>query len=533
VALLLVAATVVGACGDDDGDDAGAGGSATTQSSTAGGDTTAGASTTAAEDVDPDGVLRVGVDLAASGGLKFDPIKMATGQYIYSTPVLRSLLMRDETGALVPDLAESAEVVDPTTVTATLRPNLRFSDGTPLDAAAVKATVERNIASNNSAGLQVADLALIESVTADSPTELTITMKQPAAAVAYALLAGVEFAPVSPATYAAAATGDGTTVVGAGPMMIESYTPNASVKMVRNPNYHDPDSVTLGGIEYVNSQPGPSMVNALRSGAIDYVVVTTDQSNGLTSGYEVDQHTMTAGMTFQWCMQEGQPLGNAQVRQAISYAIDREAYNEAIYAGRSEVAWDLWPESSPWHDPSLEGVYERDVAKARQLLAEGGYPDGFSFTMMVTPATTRDMEVLQAQLAEIGVEMQLIATTNPLDYYVDKKMDATYSQSRPGLDKLPRFYLSNSFSNVCKFPSPQADALYAQITALAPDDPEAIELQRQFSQLVVRDLAWFPMTVFQQHIVAYDGERVGELDFYYDQLGGRQPDPIGTTIRQG
>ena len=65
------------------------------------------------------------------------------------------------------------------------------------------------------------------------------------------------------------------------------------------------------------------------------------------------------------------------------------------------------------------------------------------------------------------------------------------------------------------------------------EDPEAIELWQQFQELVVTDLAWHPAVTFQQHIAAYNGDTVGELAFYFDQLGGRQPDPVGTTMRQG
>jgi ABC-type transport system substrate-binding protein len=511
VAALLALAVVAAACGGDDDDEP-----------------------AAEEEIDFDetGVLKVGVDLLQQGGLKFDPTKMGAGQYIHSVPVLRTLLVRNADGTLKPDLAESAEVVDPTTVSVTLRPGMKFSDGTALNAAAVKATFERNLASGNAAGLQIPDMQRVSSITIDSETDFTIKLSQPFAAVVYSLLAGVEFAPMSPATFTSGVDLS-TQAVGAGPMKIVSYEPGVKVVFEKNDNYWDAESVKLAGMEYVNVAAGAATLNGLQSGQIDYATIEPDQAAQISGNLKSDIAPTTAPMTFQLCVKDGTPLGKKEVRQAFAYAIDRDAYNDAIQQGGSEPAWDLWPSASPWHNEDLDGIYERDVNKAKKLMADAGYANGATINVLVPQNQQRAMEVIQSQLKDVGITMGIVITPNTgTDFYQLVKEPMTFSQSRPGpLDKVSRFYLSNSFSNVCKYPVPKVDALYQELAGLSLDSDEATEVWHEIQQVIVEELAFFPMVTFNVTAYGVNTDRVGEVADYWDQLGNRRPNPVGTYIK--
>jgi ABC-type transport system substrate-binding protein len=375
----------------------------------------------------------------------------------------------------------------------------------------------------------------VASITVNGPTNFTIKTKTPVAAVVYSLLAGVEFAPMAPSQFTPGAD-LGRTAIGAGPMMIKSFEPGVKVTLVKNPNYIDADDVPLAGMEYIHAEAGAPSVNALQAGQVDYTALLPSQLDGLPPQYTVDAKPTTAPYTQQLCVKAGTPLGDARVRQAMAYALDREAFNQVLFGGRSQVAWDLWPSSSPWHDESLDGYYDQDIPKAKQLLTDAGYPNGFSFDTFSGPAGTdpRLSEMLQQQYKAVGINMGIVQSANTgTDFYQLVKAPATISQSRPGpLDKLSRFYLSNSFANVCKFPVPEVDALYAKLAALPLESPEAIDAWHDIQQQIFAKLAFFPQTVFQLSSFAYDNNRVGAIKPYYDQLGTRQPDPEGSYIKK-
>jgi peptide/nickel transport system substrate-binding protein len=489
------------------------------------------------DDIEPNGVLRTTGVLSGATAVRFDPTKMPPGGYIAALPVIRPLMTRNADGTLKPDLAKSARVIDSSTVEVVLRENMKFSDGTPLDAAAVKATFERNLASNNSNGLQIIDMQNVASITVDSPTQLTIKTKTPVAAIVYTLLAGVEFAPTSPAWMAN--PGDGLKAVGAGPMMIKEYVPDTKVTMVKNPNYWDADNIKLAGIEYINAADGQAMINALQAGQVDYifgsVLTNIDQLRGLSAPFVFNSKPTQFPFSMWLCIDNRTPIGNMKVRQAIAYAIDREEYNEVIYGGESEPAWGLWPSDSIWHDEDLDDVFERDIDKAKQLLREAGYPNGVSFNILVgATGDSRPQELLQGQLADAGIQMNIIRSANSsAEFFQLAKEPALMSQSRPGpLDKISRHFLSTSFTNVCKYKVPKHDQLYAELAGLPIDSDEAIEIWGELQESIVRDEAMAIFTAFQVINEAYNSDRVGEVATYIDQLGQPNFDPVGTYMKK-
>jgi peptide/nickel transport system substrate-binding protein len=216
------------------------------------------------------GPLRMPYDLAAFGGVKFDPTTPSNPNDWYMQQWLYdSLLHQNADGSYSPALAKSATVKDPQTVEIELRPGIKFSDGSPLDADAVKFSIERTLAAKNVGSVR-AELNEISNITVNSPTSLTIALKTPIAGQFYNLLAHGETFVVSP-TAVRSGTPLDQKPVGAGPYVLESFTPENRAVFTRNPNYYDKKKIKIPRIELVQaaSTDPQAAINSLLDGATD------------------------------------------------------------------------------------------------------------------------------------------------------------------------------------------------------------------------------------------------------------------------
>ena len=326
---------------------------------------------------DPNGVFRRAVNLTSTGGLNFDPATMGQGQYQWTYPVTNSLLKIAEDGSYEPDLAVSAEIVDPSTITVKMREGLTFSDGLPLTAQSVVDSVQRTKAAKPS-GLRTAELNMISSMTASSPTDLTVKLSAPQAGAIFPLLADAEFTPVSPAT--AKVPGDhGRDVITAGPFRSASTSRVTGGEMVKNDLYWDAGSVQLAAIEYIHTDASAAAVNALRSGVVDYVsasgLLAYADSTSLAPPLEGTTRTVPAPYFVAMCIRSDNPLGNVKVRQALNYATDRDDINAKMYNGSSEIAaWGLAPSGNRVFNEDLVDSHPYDVTRHASSWPRPGTP---------------------------------------------------------------------------------------------------------------------------------------------------------------
>lgn len=473
--IALAVALVAAACGDDDDDTS----SAVTSAGGAPASTAAAASTQPS-DLDPNGVMKVGWDLGTSGRVaySYDPIKMPTPAYHMHALVYDTLLRAMPDGTYKPGLAKSATVVDPQTIRVELNSGIKFSDNTTLDAAAAKFSIDRNVASKNAAPFG-SELFLADPVVVDNPTTFTIKLRQPAAGAFYPLLARGETMIVSP-TAANAGTDLNTSPVGAGPFKLESITPEVKVRFVKNPSYFQADQIRLAAVEYIHVAPA-AQVTALRSGTVDYMdalqVTTANQLSG--GGLTVTIAQSDSVHVWSPLCKRDAPLSDQRVRQALNYAIDRDAVNNTVFQGRTEPMWGLFGTKSPLYDASLKDFYKRDVAKAKSLLTAAGYPNGFKLTFLVTPGDSQTIsEIIQQQLKEIGVELTLQPSTNIVnDFFTPGKPPLHpgyfFLLMRSGLDKVTRSFVPGGSGNVCDWTHAPLNTLVDQARAVSPDSAEA------------------------------------------------------------
>jgi len=519
LAVVTAVAMMAMACGDDDG--SGAQQSAPPTSSAGTATSLASTTTAVANDVDPEGVLRLNMDLVSNGGPDLDPTKIRVSPFTAIQLVVYDSLFRVELdGTFTPSLATSAEVVDPQTITVELREGLTFTDGTPLDAAAAEFSIERNRDAENVT--LSAELQEIEDVTVDGPLTFTIHLKTPIAGAVYDRLPYGDFALVSP-TAVRNGVDLSTNPVGAGPFMLDALEPGRRYAYVKNPDYWDADNIRLAGVEFLHIEPGQAVVNAIQSGAIDLVAehhFSYEQSKAIgASGWQVD--TEVTDNIFLWghACKSRPPFDDVRVRQALNYAIDRDAINAAVYDGKGEPMWGFFSSSSPYYNPDLEGYYDYDPARARQLLSEAGQPNLTFDAFYTAGSTQRAAEIMQAQMAEAGITMNLLPLTNTSDFYPDPKAPIWITiLERSGIQKVARVLVPGSIGNICTWNDPDLNALVAEIKAVQPEDPRAAQLWADLQELAL-ERAMNLFTVFGVRATAYDPDRVGNPRFLLNFQG--------------
>lgn len=409
VVVTLVAAMVMAACSGDDGDgdaspDGGGdpGGCGGAPAVEAGGDDSA-----TAADADRSAILRWGAMRAES----MDPIRSAGVDYATLHAVFDTLVsISPEDGSLLPRLATEWEA-DEGSIVLTLRDDVTFQDGTPFDAEAVAFNIDRAMNDPDSNITEM--LAAVGGVDVVDELTVEIELAEPTPLAVLQLLADRPGMMASPDAVREA--GDSTAFseapVGAGMYAIEGeWFPRESLSVRAWDGYWDPDAQMLGGIDFTEVEPD-AKVNALLSGSVDVASVGGADVTALEGDADVavtvGSATIGRGLTVNPTME---PFDDIRVRQAVAHAINRDAMVESLTNGYGEPRCQLFAANSPAYDEELDGLYPYDPARARELLEEAGHADGLEFRAIIGSGATAYVqfgELLQAQLAEVGIEMEL------------------------------------------------------------------------------------------------------------------------------
>ncbi|HEY6532065.1 MAG TPA: ABC transporter substrate-binding protein [Acidimicrobiales bacterium] len=498
VGLLMVAGLLLGACSSDSDSSNGS-----TDTTVAGGG--------ANGDIDPTGVVNVGYDLVAGQrkGFTFDPVKNAASSVdegLYYA-VYGRLMRPTQDGELVPDLAETATVVDAGAIEIVLRDGATWQDGTPFTATDVKVGLERSDASNNTAAY-TAPFFELTSVDVVSETTAKLNIANGTAASWFDSFMGKwQVTIVKPDT-------NFDKPVGAGPMQVTAFTPQTSMSLEKWDGYWDAESILPGGIELTNvvSEQVPSGIAAVKSGQIDFVLANVEALPDITApaaaNYQPDNSRLTMLMM---CKSDG-ALSDPNIRIAINKAIDREAINEAVFAGTNEPANQPWPENSQFYDPSLADVLSFDLEAAKQLVADSDYAAGFEFNAYTLQSAGMPdaAAIMKQQLEEIGATMNIVPAPNYVSDFLDPP--------RPGVGVVPAIpagrsrlnqWTGDQISNTCDYNNPQLNDLITDLSKVSDSDPQAVELWNQISDIVVNE-ALSGFILFGQNMIAYNEDKLAE-----------------------
>lgn len=371
---------------------------------------------------------RVGATPKKGGKITFaleqDPVHIApfgailTSNHWGKEPMYESLIEWDAKLNQRPALAESWKVVDNRTIDFTLKRGIRFHNGKEVTAADCKYSFDLQL--NPPLPGSVATLGQvpsIESTEVRSKYVLRMKLKKPDARL-FGYLAWTRYSAIVPEgmyqQVNAAREGIGT-----GPFKLVSYVPGQGVEYTANPTYRKKGLPYLDALSLRTLPDEQSRIAALRAGAIDGATLSADGARsfignnnftvlrGLTAAFRELQFTIKAG--------ENKPWHDKRVRQAVNFAINRQEIIDKVYAGFGEYSGHVPPGYGPWplSRAELRNTYLKfDLAKARTLMRQAGFANGFQVTMS-TFSTPLDFgqvaAVIKAQLDRIGIDVTIKA----------------------------------------------------------------------------------------------------------------------------
>jgi len=422
---------------------------------------------------DDDGPQRLKIGAAALPA-SLDPRKSAPYEALWVGLLYDPLVRRAPDGTFHPGLAESWTFSeDNRTLELTLREGVTFQDGAPFTAQAVKANLDAAKAGKTNFTNYLSDVESVE-VVDDRHVRLTLAE---AAAPILGVLAGEAGMIISP--QALSRDDLSTNPAGTGPYTLDSFV-GSDLEFTKWDGYWDADSVVPSGIDVTVFIDGPARVRALWSGQTDVAIIQPNQVEEVrAAGLEVTG-TDTADFWGVIVNTSLPQFAEPKVRQAMMLALDRPAIAQNVFGeGCVPSAQPFRPDDwayNPAIDRSPAGAY--DPQRARQLLAEAGYPDGFSFELQTgTMQTwTQIAEVLQAQWGEIGLDvhvrpMENVQFTTARRNGEFQSTVSTYHSARPDQsDFIKTFYLPGGLFNPGDYELPGVRELLAESSA--SPDPE-------------------------------------------------------------
>lgn len=368
------------------------------------------------------GTLRVGFVGGGAADTLDGAIATNLGDVARAVNMYNSLLYRDDDFVLRPMLATSVTPNSDATVwTAHLRTDVKFSDGTPMTADDVVASIERIVdpedPKNGAAGLS----HLREVVAVDAAT-VEFRLNQPDSALDDGL--GQYTMTIVPEDFDPAAP------VGTGPFMLESFTPGQSTVLRKNPNYWGDDTPYLDEIELLNFNDTDALINALLSSQVDAVAqIPAALAEVIASDSRMRVLDSETGMWLPFTMRtDVAPFDDERVRQAFRLAVDREEMVEQVLSGYGTVGNDMFASFDPTYPEFPQRT--QDLDEAKRLLAEAGYPDGLTVELATAPIQAGVVEAAQVfaeQAAGAGITVKI--NRMDLTTYWGDYLEYPFSQS--------------------------------------------------------------------------------------------------------
>lgn len=339
----------------------------------------------------------------------------------------RGLVNYGPDGKLSPELSESYEVSpDALTYIFKLR-DAKFHDGSPVTAEDVKASLDRIKAADSKATYRN-ELGVIRAIDTPDAKTVKLTLSKPFVPLIH-YLALPESAIVPAAWIKAHGTDPNAAPVGAGPFKFGAWERGRELTVEKFDGYYKQGKPHLADVHYVFYGDENTRVNALKSGDVDIIDYVPWKD---AASIEADPELMLENTSGPFMMLQFntkvEPFSKPEVRQAISYAIDRAAIINTAFNGRGTPLYGLAiPEGYMGYSKEKANYFRHDVEKAKELLAKAGYPNGFEARLLATSQYgfhNNTAIAVQAELAKIGIKAKLdlpdwsgrIAKNNAGDY---------------------------------------------------------------------------------------------------------------------
>lgn len=480
---VLMLTTVLCACGDTTSEEADGIGSDTTSSSgeaVTGGELVVGISQDLGDSLDP-------YQLTAAG----------TREVLFN--IYEGLVKATATGEYVPAVASDSTVSeDGLTYTFTLREGVRFHNGDTVTAEDVKYSFETCAETTVDTALAAA-LSSVQTLSTEGDT-VTITLAEPNPD----FLSYVGMVYIVPDDY----TEQSTAPVGTGPFQFVSRSVQENLVMEKFADYWG-EPAYLDKVTFKIFEDANALMSALSAESVDLAVhLTIDQVNTLSAEtYKTLEGTMNLVQAL-YLNNAVEPFNNEKVRQAMCYAVNVDEILQLTSEGHgAKLGTSIYPAFTKYFDESLVDAYPYDVEKAKQLLAEAGYENGFSMTITVPSNYTPHMNVAQVlveQLAQVGIT----ATIEPVEWetwltrvYAGRDFESTvlgFDAATLSAGALLNRWMSDNENNMINYNNPEYDAIMKE-ASVTTDDAKQTELYKQAAKMLsdtaanvyIQDLADF------------------------------------------
>jgi peptide/nickel transport system substrate-binding protein len=426
---------------------------------------------------------------------------------------MEPLLRLDAQGNIKPRLAESWEVVDNTTYVFRLRKNVKFHNGEPFNGKAVEYSWKRSQEKQRANKEPFAPISRIDHI--DDYTIRIVTEKPDPIFLK-------KMANVSAAIFPPKATADGgdegasLKAIGTGPFILSSWVKGEHITFKANPNYYVPDVPKVETLVWRVIPEAAARVAALQTGQIDialrippHLVASVEKDPNIrvssapsTRTYYIAFNNMTTG--------KGTPIMDARVRQAMNHGVDLEAIIKSVYNGQAQRVNSLIGNTQFGYDPTLPPM-AYDVAKAKQLLAAAGVPNGFKVGLACpSGAYANDKEACQAiagSLAKIGIEvdLQIMESNRFWDLEAKKQLPPLFFDGVGDRYQDPASQLrgvATTHSNWTAFEKKEFDDLIDQAGSTVNQ-----EQRKQLYAKLARDMQADPPFLFLWQVKNFEGVR--------------------------
>ncbi len=393
-----------------------------------------------------------------SGGppVNLEPGNITDGNSIYVQQQIYNRLMEFKPGTseIEPALATAWSVApDGKTWTFKLRQGVKFHDGTPFNAEAVKFNVERWWDKNHPNGDRAAGkqyeiwqqlfggfkdepASLLQAVNVVDAHTLQFVLKQPFAAFPSAIASGF-FGMASPTAIKQAGAKYGTPgslAVGTGPFRFQEWRTGDRIVLTKNPDYWEAGRPQQDQVVIRFVQDPAARLAQVRAGQVDFTVdLAPDQKSELDADTKLKAVSRPSFNVGYLALNPAyKPFADVRVRQAIAYAINRPAIVKAFWGDLAQHSPHFLPDALSWaNDPGLQ-PYPFDPQKAKQLLTAAGFPNGFDLELMYMPVSRPYFpipkpiaEAFAADLSAIGIRVKL-NTKDWAAYLTDRRKQPGY-----------------------------------------------------------------------------------------------------------
>ena len=413
-------------------------------------------------------------------------------QYVQNC--LETLLRADAKGNVYPWLAESYQVADDRkSITFILRKGIKFHDGSDFNAVVVKWNLDNMIKAKLKRNWASVDMIDDYTVRVNFKKWQSTTLLDFNEGIAPPLIIskaafdknGLDWVRRNP--------------VGTGPFKFVSFTPDVSFKAVKNPDYWVKGKPYLDAVEYkiVADPQTQKMLMQAGQGDMTDTMLGKSAADFVAMGLDVQPRAESVWVLVPDTANKTSPWAKKKVREAAAYAIDRETIAKSMGFGYWKAPYQIPPRASLAYDPNFSLGRKFNPEKAKQLLKEAGYPNGFETNIIGFPFSNRNiLLVLQAQLGEVGIKVKL--TYTDMSKWVPIMFPGQPPANSVLFTPVPRFdtsFIGGTqflFNRLSKSWARTPEAMKANKAALAAPSID-VKLVRAVNDILIRDALLIPV----------------------------------------